>query len=421
MGAAKEGLRAAGDPGQFAAAVPTPSARAIALSTLLLACAPRGATAPPEPPPVTAAPPPTEPARAVEPPAPAPEPEPLREPAPEPAPEPEPLRVATDGPLTAAQRAVLFGSPEDDVPARRDGILGMHEEEHYITGNERTLDLFHPRIADVGGGYVGVGTDQGYLLVDWARSDVAWLIDYDAEVMVVHELYRRFLLGAATPAEFLALWSKDGRASAQALLEADAEPARAQQLALAYTTYRAEIEKRLRKVERRMAKVELPCYLTDVERYQRLRTMLEEGRIRPLLANLLDDQAVAGIAEAARTLEVPIRVIYLSNAEQYWRRYAPQYRHNLAALPLAEDAVLLRTLLRVSIDKDFHYGVQPAINYVQWLAAPYVRNVYDITGRPEAEKGEPSFFESKGDPANSAVGRRFLAAEARRAAQASAQ
>ena len=46
----------------------------------------------------------------------------------------------------------LYKSPEDEVPKKRDGILGMHEEEHYITGNERTLDLFHPHIADVRGG-----------------------------------------------------------------------------------------------------------------------------------------------------------------------------------------------------------------------------------------------------------------------------
>jgi len=399
--------------------VPTPRARAFALPLLLLlACGPKGASTPPEPAPVATKPPPIGPA-AVE----QPVPEPASEPEPEPATKLESLRVVSDGPLTAAQRAILFGSPEDDVPQKRDGILGMHEEEHYITGNERTLDLWHPHIADVGGGYLGVGTDQGYLLVDWARSDVAWFVDYDAEVQVVHELYRRFFMGAATPAEFLVLWSKDGRASAQALLEAETEPARAKQLVLAYTTYRAEIDKRLGKVEQRMRKVELPCYLTDFERYQHMRTMLEEGRIRPMLANLLDDEAVAGIAEAARTLEVPIRVLYLSNAEQYWRRYDPQYRTNIAALPLADDAVLLRTLLRVSIDKDFHYNVQPAKNYVQWLQAPYVRNVYDITGRPEYVKGVLSFFRSEGDPEATPLYRRWKAAEARRAAagQASSQ
>lgn len=323
----------------------------------------------------------------------------------------ESLRVSAEGPLSAAQRAVLHGSPQDESPARRNGIMGMHEEEHYISGNERTLDLYHPHIADVGGGYVGVGTDQGYLLVDWARSDVAWFIDYDAEVQVVHEIYRRFFLGAATPEEFLALWHVDGRAAAKALLVADAEPARAKQLTEAYATYRAEIGKRLGKVAGRMTKVGIPCYLTELARYERMREMLEEGRIRPMLANLLDDEALAGIADSARTLEVPIRLIYLSNAEQYWRRYDSQFRTNIAALPLHDDALLLRTLLRGSIDKDFHYGVQPATNYVQWLQAPYVRNVYDMTGRPEAEKGTRSFFRTEGDPEKTSLARRWRAAQ----------
>jgi hypothetical protein len=401
------GLALAGERGDLGAAVLTLRARAFALGSLLLACTPKDtASVTPDPAPIAGDSPSAEPAAAPEPPVP--------EPAPEPA--PASLRVAREGPLTEAQRAVFFGSPDDDVPPRRNGILGMHEEEHYITGNERTLDLYHPLIEDLGGGYLGVGTDQAYLLVDWARSDVAWLIDYDAEVQVVHELYRRFFLAAQGPEEFLALWSRDGRAAAKAVLEAEVEPARARQLVTAYDTYRAEIDKRLAKVKQRMQKVALPCYLTDAERYQHLRTMLEEGRIRPMLANLLDDRAILGIAEAARALEVPIRVLYLSNAEQYWRRYEPQYRQNIAALPFDDDAVLLRTLLRVSIDKDFHYNVQPAKNYVQWLQAPYVRYVYDITGRPEYVKGELSFFRSDGDPEKTPLARRFRAAEARRSA-----
>ena len=387
------------------------SARAFALPTLLsaslLACAPAPvpSVAPPEP--VASARP------AVEP-APAPEPEPA--PAPAPAPEPEPLRVTGPGPLSPAQLQLLHGSPEDDVPERRDGILGMHEEEHYISGNERTLDLFHPVIADVGGGYLGVGTDQAYLLIDWARSDIAWLIDYDAEVQVVHELYRRFFLNADTPEAFLALWETEAREAAEALLRADVDTARGTQLVEAYATHRHEIRRRLGKVAARMQSKRIPCYLTDPERYQHVRDMLEHGRIRPMLANLLDDRALAGIADSARRLEVPIRVVYLSNAEQYWKRYSPQYRENIAGLPLHDDAVVLRTLLRVSIDKDFHYNTQPAVSYVRWLEAPYVRNVYDITGRPAYVKGELSFFESTGDPEDSAVGRRWRAAEERRAA-----
>ncbi|MCA9710617.1 MAG: hypothetical protein KDK70_32545, partial [Myxococcales bacterium] len=273
-------------------------------------------------------------------------------------------------------------------------------------------------VADVGGGYLGVGTDQGYLMIDWVRPEVAWLIDYDAEVMVVHELYRRFFLGAQAPEDFIALWSRDAREAARDLLLADTEPGEGRRLVEAWETYRAEIHRRLGKVAGRMGKKGVPCYLVDPERYAYVQQMLRDGRIRPMLANLLDDEAIMGIAQAAQALEVPIRVIYLSNAEQYWKRYSPQYRLNVAALPLHEDAVVLRTLLRGSIDKDFHYGTQRAINYVSWLQAPYVRNVYDITGRPEAEKGTLSFFRSDGDPERSAVGRRWKAAEAKRAGTA---
>ena len=62
-------------------------------------------------------------------------------------------------------------------------------------------------------------------------------------------------------------------------------------------------------------------------------------------------------------------MLYLSNAEQYWKRYTPQYRLNIAELPLHDDAVVLRTQLRGSIDKDFHYGIQLAARIDQAMMA----------------------------------------------------
>jgi hypothetical protein len=65
---------------------------------------------------------------------------------------------------------VFFGSPEDPKPAHR------ARDSHYWVGNECALHGFYQDIKGLGGGYIGIGSDQAYLLLGWARPRLAWLI-----------------------------------------------------------------------------------------------------------------------------------------------------------------------------------------------------------------------------------------------------
>ena len=60
------------------------------------------------------------------------------------------------------------------------------------------------------------------------------------------------------------------------------------------------------------------------------------GRVRSLCADLTRHGAVADIGVAARRLGVALRVLYLSNAEEYWERLPQPFRDNLRALPVDE-------------------------------------------------------------------------------------
>ncbi len=313
-------------------------------------------------------------------------------------------------PLSEAERELLHGSPEDGVPAHRGGITPSQHNKHYLSGNEKTLDAFHPVIEGVGGGYVGVGTEQAYVFIAWARSEIAWLIDYDPAVQEIHELYRLFFRVSSTPAELVALWSGDGRERAYALIDAEHGKARAKRLRYWYRNSRARIDRRLRRVNRRLAEVQVPSVFADQEPYDYVRAMLEHKRIRPMLANLLATEGLAGIGRSARSLGVPVRLLYLSNAEQYWKRYAPQFRRNVAALPYADDAVVMRTLLSQEANEDYRYNVQPAANYLEWLGQPFIGNVYHIVHeRPPAPPGVVTMFETNQDPADSPAGKRYRA------------
>ncbi len=337
-------------------------------------------------------------ARATRPPEPAPA---LPTPPPEPA-------VAPGGvaPLPDATRAVFFGTRADEPAEERHSIAGVDNETHYVAGNERRLDAFADTIANKGGGYLGVGSDQAYLFIGWARPELAWLVDYDPAVVDMHTVYRAFLRSAETPAEFLRMWEQDTKEEALAAIRN--EPGAFKRHVRAYGRNRGWVLRRLRMVAATMTEHSTPSWLTDPEHYAYVRELVLAGRVRALVADLTaKDGAIASIAQAARELEVPIRVLYLSNAEGYWSRYKGRFRRNIAALPFDAESVVLRTLLIWHVNGDYRYNVQPAQNYLEWLARPFVNSVYDIVhDRPEPTKHELNFFVTEEDPDDSPAARR---------------
>ena len=74
-----------------------------------------------------------------------------------------------------------------------------------------------------------------------------------------------------------------------------------------YKDWRKRIQIRHRRVNRRLRKEKIPAYTNNQEQYDHIRGMIATGRIRPMLANLLDDEGLTGIGEASKKMNVPIR------------------------------------------------------------------------------------------------------------------
>jgi len=360
-----------------------------------LACAPRVRTESSPPAPTRA------PLRATAEPTRVPEPERVESPPPavESIVEP-PVPIHGVLPLDPDARAVFHDSPEDPVPTVRGGIVRELEDVSYIVGNEWALEAFHAAVSGLGGGYVGVGPDQAYLLIGWQRPELAWLVDYDPKVLRVHAMYRALVLAAPTRKEFLALFEPEGAARAIAAIDEHDAPDHI--LRRLYRNNRDMFRWRLVTVARKLKRQRIPSWLTDDETYGYVRQMIVSGRVRALRVNLLEDEGVHGIAEAARELGVPIRVLYLSNAETYWDEYAAQYRTNVADLPVDERSLVLRTVLSWAVNKDYVYFAQPIASYVAWLASPAVKSVLDIVGRkPKAERNKTNYVFVDGLPRGS--------------------
>jgi hypothetical protein len=249
-------------------------------------------------------------------------------------------------------------------------------------GNEWEHYVYHKDLTGLGGGYVGVGSDQGYLFAAWMRARYAWLIDYDDAVVATHWVYRAFFLAADSPDRFVDLWAKRStRSSLELLSKTYAGHPRLKFFKDVFLRSRRRVSRRLRGVRGRMRRHKVPCFLTRQKQYDYVRDMIRARRIRPMLVNLLERQGLIGIGQAARKLSVPIRAIYLSNAEEHWKKYTRQYRKNVLALQFDNKSIVLRTMSINSERSAYSYHVQPALNYVDWVKARHIRRVSYIKRR----------------------------------------
>ncbi len=287
-------------------------------------------------------------------------------------------------PLSAAERATFFGSVEDPPAKELLGIKG-YEGRHYLAGDEWNGHLWRPSLAGKGGGYIGVGADQAYLFIGWARPELAWLIDYDILVVRLHGVHHIFFAAAADPKAFMHLWSDKaaGLAAIDAATETGTVPLDAAAKAELRKTYlhaRSHVSTRLRLLEKRLHKLKQTAYLNNAEDYAHVRTLIQSGRVRRMSANLLETKGLIGVGDAARRLGVPMRLVYLSNAEQYWP-YTKAFRANLRGLPMDAQSVIIRTLSTFSINKDYRYNVQPGLTYQEFLAQDWMRHVHQMIPR----------------------------------------
>lgn len=314
----------------------------------MFACAGKSATAPaPAEPPVAAVEEDTSAAASPEPaPAPTPEPSPV-EPA-EPAPA-DPL-----APLDDRQRALfLAGEPDTLSPT----------PIHYVKSNEIRHDVWFPYIRELGGVYIGVGSDQNYTLIATARAQLVFLLDIDINVVRLHRVYEALIEASEDPETLLQRWHEDSREESVALLEqafADLDEEDRKRLIRQYKASRETVYRHLRIVIRRTRGGQATSWLSNPDLYAHIRTLYQRDRVRMMGGDLTGSSALKAAGDAAKALELPVKVLYLSNAEEYFK-YVETYRENVRNLPVEDDSVVLRTIYSkewVHADNLWGYQVQ---------------------------------------------------------------
>ncbi len=276
--------------------------------------------------------------------------------------------VVDDGPLappTAEVRDALAAIRTDPPPKH------LVRDTHYWISNEQSHFLWHDAVSGVGGAFVGVATDQNYMLAAWARSELLILMDFDAGVVDLHRVYGVLFGRATSPAELLELWSESRREQVERWLRSDLPPEQVEPALAAYGSARSLVEQRLRAVLEQYRARGLATFLSDAEQFEHLQTLWRNGRVVAVRGDLTADQTMVDIAAALRTAGMELGVLYLSNAEQYFR-YQPSFRRNVTELPMAANGVVLRTHGWIQFgyvkDEDYHYNTQPAVSFAEWMA-----------------------------------------------------
>ncbi len=240
-------------------------------------------------------------------------------------------------PLTDAQRTALAAGEEERIISRR---------EHFTVSNEYRHDLWFPYLRGLGGAYVGVASDQNYTLMAVARSEVGYLLDLDRQVVHLHRVYMALIAASPKPDEFLARFDEAAQRDTRALLVAGLSDLseRDRDAALRFVDdNRAALREYLGAVRANQRGEQGVTWLSDPELYAYIRAMVAGGRLRPINGNLTGKTAMATIGASARALGFPIKLLYLSNAEEYLF-YTPEFVANVRSLPVAADSVVLRTI-----------------------------------------------------------------------------
>lgn len=239
---------------------------------------------------------------------------------------------------------------------------------NYVVSNERKVHLFAEPLAKAQGGiYIGVGTDQNYTFAGWSKPEILILMDFDQVVVNVHKAYRVAFETCEDPAAFLAFWAKSNKDASleriKTFYKDDAETAKdAKQ---AFKMAQKWVEIRFRRTRKRWSKDGVTTFLDDAGQYAHLRKLWLEKRVYPIRGDLTRDKAMSQIAAAAKKHDVPVRVLYLSNAEQYFKYRGNEFKANLRGLPFDEQSLVVRTM--ASGSGTYKYYVQPGLVSHKWM------------------------------------------------------
>lgn len=259
----------------------------------------------------------------------------------------------------------------------------LTRDSHYWISDEQRHDLFREAIADSGGVFVGLGTDQNYLMAAWAKPEVLVPLDFDQMVVSLHYAFRVIFLNAKNPDEFTQMWSEDNFKVTRELIKqayADKDERFQKDVLRAFKQGSKFVRRRIVRIKKTFGRLEVPTFLSDQSQYDFIVSLFRENRVFPVRGDLTAKKTVRQTGDAARKCGMSIRTLYLSNAEQYFK-FTDDYRQNMLSLPYDAKTRVIRTAGTKkpwTADGVYDYIVQSSDNFKTWIQHKQTYNVWTI-------------------------------------------
>lgn len=290
-----------------------------------------------------------------------------------------PAVARAHGPLSPEVRGYFEAIRSDPAPR------AIIRSSHYYRTNELSHWVYRERVTDLGGVMSGVGSDQLYLLAGWARPEILVPLDFDGEITATHRVVAAVFLAKATPEEFMAAFDEANVEALQALVRAHyANDPNVESLARTARNAGRHLFESMQMIRRRYNERRIPTYVTDAAQYEFVRGLVAEGRVFPVRGDLTADLAMLDLALAARRANLPVRLLYVSNAETYFE-FGPGYRRNIMAQPFDDRGVLLRTfhsnLPHPDGEPNYHYNIEAGPHAIAMMQRSSIDSVRTLLVR----------------------------------------
>jgi hypothetical protein len=300
---------------------------------------------------------------------------------------------------------------EADAPSMFDEWLTSNEREY-----QQPLGQLTKSVAP-GGVYLDVGPEQNFTYIAALRPKMAFIVDIRREIMLEHLMYKAIFEMSADRAGFVSvLFSRKRPAElmedssvvaifqAYERVQADSELAQENLKAIVARlrtghrlTLSDEDERRIRSIHLAFFRYGLriagegPDYpglmtssdadgrnwsfLAFKENYDRVRAMHEKNLIVPLVGDFAGPKALRMVGQYLGDHGAIVNVFYISNVENYLKRFWTGWTQNVASLPVDDSSLFIRWSL----------GGGPA-------APPWLASITDFVRTGNTQRPWPAFL-----------------------------
>jgi len=253
---------------------------------------------------------------------------------------------------------------------------------HFPVSNEYRHDLLYPHLSGLGGAYVGVGSDQNYTMAAKAGSELLLLCDYDPQIPLVHRMYRALVSVSDTPDALIAHFAPEAQAESERIIATElSDDPRVADVVQYYRRQRTWFDRYLRRMARAQHDGAPVAWIGDAQMYARIRALHRARRIQTFNGDVTAERTLRAIGDVARRAGTTVRVIYFSNAEQFFP-YTDAFIRNMENLPTDDRAIVVRTVNHRRLVKpgprDWHYVVQPMSDFLARLRTGAYRHSFQL-------------------------------------------